>query len=100
MTISLAPLTTLGVTGFSPPLAAAYNRGMEILLPALGAAYASVLIWLIVRIVNRPKQWDKWKSFAVFLLVSPVIGVMCVVPIFPRLGNGRAVQAQPMQEQP
>ncbi len=62
---------------------------MEILAPALGVAYASVLIWLIVRIVNRPKQWDKWKSFAVFLLVSPVIGVMCVVPIFPRLGNGQ-----------
>jgi prepilin-type processing-associated H-X9-DG protein len=48
---------------------------MEILPPAFGIAYGSVVIWLIVRIVNRPKQWDKWKSFAVVLLVSPVIGI-------------------------
>jgi prepilin-type processing-associated H-X9-DG protein len=63
---------------------------MEILAPALGVAYASILIWLIVRIVNRPKQWDKWKSFAVFLLASPLIGVMCLDPIMHGWGHRQA----------
>ena len=47
---------------------------MDIFLPALGVAYAAVLIWLTVRIVNQPKEWDKWKSFAVIVLVSPLFG--------------------------
>ena len=83
---------------FSPSLAAAYNRGMEILLPALGVAYASVLIWLIVRIVNRPKQWDKWKSVAVFLLVSPVDH--SAVSHSKPWNTARGIEAQPMPVQP
>jgi prepilin-type processing-associated H-X9-DG protein len=52
---------------------------MEGIIPVLGVAYASVLIWLIVRIVNRPRHWDKWNGLAVVLLVSPFIGVPCLI---------------------
>jgi prepilin-type processing-associated H-X9-DG protein len=63
---------------FSLALVAAYNFGMEAIIPVLGVAYAAVLIWLTVQIVNRPKHWDKWNWFAVILLVSPLIGVACL----------------------
>jgi prepilin-type processing-associated H-X9-DG protein len=53
---------------------------MEIVLPALGITYGSVVIWLIVRIVNRPKEWGKWTSLAVCFMVSPVIIAACLIP--------------------
>ncbi len=62
---------------------------MEIVLPVLGVAYASVLIWLTVRIVNRPKQWGRSNNVAVFLLLSPLIGVFCLNP-FHLGGHARA----------
>jgi prepilin-type processing-associated H-X9-DG protein len=53
----------------------------EFILPILGVAYGSVFIWLIVRIVNQPKQWDQGKSIAVCLLVVPVFGTLCLLPV-------------------
>jgi prepilin-type processing-associated H-X9-DG protein len=53
---------------------------MEIVLPVLGFAYAAVFIWLTVRVVNRPKQWGTSSYVAVFLLLSPLIGVFCLNP--------------------
>jgi hypothetical protein len=43
-----------------------YTRGMSIVLPALGVAFAAFCIWLAVRIINRRERWAKW-SLAVIL---------------------------------
>jgi hypothetical protein len=75
---------------FSLVLAAAYNRSMEMVLPVLGVAYAAVLIWLTMRTINRPKKWDKWNGLAVFLLVSPLIGVPCLSTVFDSWGHQTA----------
>jgi hypothetical protein len=62
---------------------------MEIVLPVLCVAYAAVFIWLMVRSVNRPKQWGTSNNVAAFLLLSPLIGVFCQNR-FQMVGHARA----------
>ncbi len=52
----------------------------EFVLPILGVAYGSVFIWLTVRMVNQPRHWDQGKSIAVCVLLTPIFGVLCLLP--------------------
>jgi hypothetical protein len=54
---------------------------MEMLLPAVGVAYGATVIWLIVRLINRPEQWRKLATTAAFVVAVPtVVGVFCLIP--------------------
>jgi hypothetical protein len=45
----------------------------------LGAAYASIWVWLGVRLVNRRKRWAIW--MAVVMVISPVLYVLSSGPM-------------------
>lgn len=53
-------------------------RGMSIILPALTVAYATLLVWLGVRIFNRRERWAK-RTLAAIVGV-PVIYVASFGP--------------------
>jgi hypothetical protein len=66
---------------------------MEMLLPVLGVGYGATLIWLVVRIVNRPKQWGISNNIAVFILLTPVFGLLCL-PVGGHLGASQRSQCK------
>jgi hypothetical protein len=53
-------------------------RAFCIAMPAVGAVFTAVLLWLTVRIVNRRERWAKWTAVAVVAL--PVLYVLSSGP--------------------
>ena len=52
---------------------------MEILLPAIGCAYGATFIWLVVSIINRPREWNGTRNLACAVLIAPLFG-LCLLP--------------------
>ena len=65
---------------FPPRRHHGYDRGMEdvivmetgprlseLILPALGVAFAAFCVWLGVRVVNRRERWAKWTGVALLV---------------------------------
>jgi hypothetical protein len=48
------------MVNFPAPRPSGYNPVMSIFLPALGAAYAAICIWLVVRYFNRMVGTGLW----------------------------------------
>ena len=55
---------------------------MTIILPALAVAFAALVVWLVVRIVNRRERWAKWTAIVVSVMVSlPVLYIASFGPV-------------------
>jgi hypothetical protein len=44
--------------------------GMDVVLPALGVAFAAFCLWLTVRIVNRRERWAKWTAAGLAIVLA------------------------------
>src|SRR5579872_2385025 len=57
--------TEAGLTRIPSPASAKYDPGMTIVLQVICVAFASVAVWLGVRIFNRRERWAKWTAISI-----------------------------------
>jgi hypothetical protein len=66
---------------------------MKIIIPALAAAFAAVVVWLVVRFVNRRERWAKWVlvAIAVPIIYVASFGPACWISSRAKIGRKAVV---------